>query len=203
MRMRTFFVGSILVGSATSAFANLVTNGGFEDPLITSAFVFHAAGSTGINGWTVTGNPGQGVDLVNGSNAGNLAYVHSGVQSVDMAGSPGPGSIVQTLATTANTMYDISFWVSSNGGFFANSLSVEFDGVTLATLNSQPLGTWTQHSFSAMATGASTDIKFNGLFGGNAGALLDDVMVTESVPEPVTLAMALPAALLLRRRRAR
>lgn len=201
--MRTLLVGSILFGSATTAFANLVTNGGFEDPLISSPFVFHVAGSTGINGWTVTGNPGQGVDVVNGQNAGNLAYVHSGLQSVDMAGSPGPGSIVQTLATTANTMYDISFWVSSNGGFFANSLSVEFDGVTLATLNSQPLGTWTQHSFTAMATGASTDIKFHGLFGGNAGGLLDDVMVTESVPEPMTLALIAPAALLLRRRRSR
>ncbi len=149
---------ALLTGLTSLSFGNLVANGGFEAPVITVPYAFYASGSTALTGWTVGGAAGQGVDQVNATNAGNAAWAHSGVQSVDMTGSPGPGSIRQDLTTTANELYDISFWLTSNGGPFNNSLEVYFDGGLLGTVSSPSFGTWTQHSFSnVVATGALTD----------------------------------------------
>lgn len=194
-----FLIPLCVLGGVSISSANIVTNGGFEQPQIATSFIFLTNGSTAMNGWTVQANSGQGVDHINATNLGNANWAHSGTQAVDMAGSPGPGSIYQDLTTVNGQSYNVSFWLSSNGGPFTNSLSVEWGGANVGTFSSPGFGSWTQFTIGGLvATSSTTRLQFNGLFQGNQGALLDDVSV---VPEPMTLLALAPLAALARRRR--
>jgi len=45
------------------------------------------------------------VDVVQGP-----TWAEDGIQGIDMAGTPGPGSLTQILTTAAGTDYVLSFW---------------------------------------------------------------------------------------------
>lgn len=166
--------------------ANLVSNGGFESSNIGNAFYVHVpSGANLIDDWQVVGNPGQGVDIVS-NRVGHNGYVFSGEQAIDMAGTPGPGSIFQDLATTPNTTYDLSFYASSNGGAKANGLSVFWDGILIDIISTPSLGNWELFTYNVAANSNLTRLEFTGNFGGVAGSLIDEVKVeSESVPEPL------------------
>src|SRR5689334_16949958 len=98
--------GALAVIPATSLSAQIVTNGGFENPTISDPCC-NTAPPAVIPGWTPTPN----VNVVNGtfssSPAGtNLAY--EGTQYLDLVGQGGTGSISQLL-TLDPGVYTLSF----------------------------------------------------------------------------------------------
>jgi len=203
--MRSSLLAAMLaVSVAPSAFANLVANGDFEVPVITAPYRIVPAGDPFITNWTVEApNANQGVDLVNAPAQGDADYAHTGNQSIDMAGTPGRGSIYQDIATpNLNTYYEISFWVSCNGGGNVDGLSVYFDNQIVSIVDAPSFGTWTQYTFQTKTTSVVTRLKFVGNVDGNAGGTLLDTVSVEEVPAPGALALAgLAGALGFRRRR--
>jgi MYXO-CTERM domain-containing protein len=172
----------VLFGAGGAQANNLVVNGSFELPALTTQnFVHIPAGSSFLTGWTVTSSTtGAGVDLVNARTFG-ANYAFHGFQGLDMAGTPGPGTISQVVSVVPGFPYTLSFAVSSNGGPFTNALTVFFDGQDLGTFNTPAFGTWQVITLSVTPTNAQAQLQFRGNRGGNTGALLDDVRL---VPGP-------------------
>jgi hypothetical protein len=174
-------LGALLFCGLTASASSLLVNGSFESPVITTGFYQTVVGpdSTTIPGWTVGLTS---VDLVQGA-----IWAHAGIQGVDMAGTPGPGSLTQTVATIPGQLYQLSFWVSSNGGPFADSLTVKWDGGTLATLSTPAQTHWNGYEFNVTGTGSDT-VSFATPITTDFGPLLDDVSLV-SIPEPATLTL--------------
>ena len=166
---------------------NLVQNGSFEmltNTSVSGGYAVINAGSTNITGWTVGGNS---VDVING------AFGAISGNSIDMLGSPGPGSLSQTVNTVIGQTYDISFALSYN--------SVPQNGTVLFSLNNDPASSFSAASntapfttiaFQYMATQALTTLTFASTGGaGGSGVVLDNVAMVSAVPEPETYAMML------------
>jgi hypothetical protein len=177
MKFQSIALVSILGGLVASASANLVTNGSFEThPAFagTSYYVVNA-GSTDLTGWTVGG---KSIDIT------GIGYpVHSGAYAVDLAGTPGPGSVSQSLATSG-TQYTVSFWAT--GGSYPNDVVNVSFGSTSASF--VVTGGWAQYSFTTLGNVGSTNLTLatrpeNGTTG---NIFIDDVSV-EAVPEPMTM----------------
>jgi hypothetical protein len=173
----------ILMCGTAIAGPNLVTNGGFED---------------GDAGWVITMGIGQyGSGLVHSGQFG-AGTGCVGDRCVSTAGSG--AYFGQTLATTAGSQYEMSFWIAETGG--PNSqVSVFWNGEMVASaLNpnnySYQNGTGpVQFTVSGLlATSDSTWFEVHGRQD-PAGIFFDDVSVTEvdttNVPEPGTLAVLL------------
>jgi hypothetical protein len=199
--MSVFAGVAVLAGSAS---ASIVVNGSFENPLITSPLGFEAyyQGSTGIAGWTVTAPSAiQGVDIVSAAIYANSGWAFDGVQSVELAGTPGRGGIEQALLTTPGQGYILSFALSSQSlGGIADGVSVFWNGVLFDTLSSPGFGTWQTFSYNVTGGAGSTSLlSFVGNVDGNIGTLLDNVVVV--VPSPGAFALLGMGGLLAARRR--
>jgi choice-of-anchor C domain-containing protein len=172
-------------GVAANASSNLVINGSFEaftDGNPVNGYKVVSASSTALTGWTVGGTS---VDVING----NFGAITG--NSIDMLGSPGPGSLSQSLTTSANTHYVLSFDLRANtAGLDDGTLNVDFgSGVHKTFLGTT--GTPVHYSFDVLATSESTLLTFaSGNTPKNGGSVLDNVSVT-AVPEPETYAMLL------------
>lgn len=179
-----------LATATASAFAqsNLITNGTFDGNATAVCDVsFHCYttytfGQDGITGWTVGGTS---VDLIQGG------YGAITGTSVDMLGTPGPGSLSQSFATTAGQAYQLSFDLSLNGsGSNASGLlAVSLDNGSATNF----FGTTnhTSHTLNFTGTGSLLALTFSSAQTGDySGAVLDNVSVT-AVPEPESYAMML------------
>ncbi len=188
---------------APTALGSIVTNGDFEEPVITAPFRVVPAGDDFITGWTVTAPAaGQGVDVVNGPAQGTNQWVNTGNQSIDMAGTPGRGTIHQDLVTVPGNVYRLSFWVSSNGGGNGAGLTIEWDGTPVQTIGAPSLGSWSEHIYEVEASGAVTRLAFVGNVDGNSGGTLLDTVTVDEIPAPGALALAgLGGVVVARRRR--
>lgn len=203
--------GALAIAPVTAVSAQMVTNGGFESPVISSPCC-NTVPPDSLPGWTVgSGN----VNVVNGtfsSTNGNLAY--EGSQYLDLVGQGGTGSIYQDLTTAIGQTYTLTFAYSHN--LFAPneatsaSASVAvgslFDIVTHSTGDTSNLD-WQIYTGSFTATDTTTRLTFTNLTGGpNEGILLDAVSVA-ALPEPATWAMMIlgfgAIGLAMRRRRRR
>jgi len=173
--------------------AESIINGGFEMPVVNSTCC-NTVPPDSLLGWTATPN----VNVVVGTYAstnGNLAA--EGNQYLDLVGQGGTGSISQTFATLAGTVYNLSF-VYSHNLFNPNvtSASAAFSVDGLSGGISHSTGTnadldWQSYFGSFTATGPTATLNFTNLTGGvNEGILLDAVSV-QPVPEPATWAMML------------
>ena len=168
---------------AASAHANLVVNGGFEDPgVATNNWAFFP--SSGVPGWD-----GDNIEIWD-SFGGVVAP--EGTQHAELNAHPGDGtpfSIYQSFATVLGQTYDVSYFyrarVDANEAF---QFSV---GPLSATLTDHTTGSWSQYASSFVASGILTTITFTSDNAGTLGNFLDDVVVTRraSVPEPGTLAL--------------
>jgi len=146
-----------------------------------------AADSTTITGWTVGS---KSVDVI------NTGYGAISGNSIDMLGTPGPGSLSQSLTTVAGGSYVLSFDLSSNPVLKSGdpapvyALNVSLGGLSGSTAYT---GTSTfQHiEQSFVAASNVTLLTFtSGTYGGYSGAVLDNVSVT-AVSEPESFAMLL------------
>ncbi len=149
------------------------------------------AGSPVLTSWTIGGST---IDIVR---QGTDYLAFSGAQYVDLAGSPGPGSVSQVFSVPAAGTYLLSFAIANNPGIGTSTVNVSVSDTsgslfantynhTGSTANA--LGwTFTTVPFIATAPGNIT-INFADPTGGNAGTFLDDVTVVAAVPEPTTVA---------------
>ena len=164
-------VACLLIASVSPSLANFVTDPGFES----------CPTSPPPPGWSGTG----GCDT----------FAHTGSWS---AGFEGTNTLSQSIPTTAGTMYDFSFWVSSINLITPNQFTATFGADQVLDLVNTIPTTYTFEHFTVTATAASTTITFVGTEPPLGGAwLLDDVSVTAvaAVPEPPTLGLFAVAAL--------
>ena len=175
-RMGNKLLAAALAATASFAFtgsavaANLVSNSSFE---------------TGdFTGWTQTGNttfngvqcPGTGPTV----GAGNCSAFFGPVGS--------PGGISQTLATTAGSAYNISFWFAPDGGT-PSSFDVLFDGNSILSLTNPGAAPGAFFNLSGVASGASSVLSFS--FRDDPGFMFLDAVSVSEAPEPATWAMML------------
>lgn len=171
MKMKTIgvlstFVAALSFAANKSNAIELVVNGGFETGSLT--------------GWTLTPNTipfgaSPGVQM--------SGISHSGDWAVALANYPTVGFLTQTLTTTPNATYDISFWLllRNQSGLTGdlNNFSLSFGSTTLPggfTNNQSPFG-YTKFTLTGItATSASTALQFS--FSEKLGYMaLDDVSV--------------------------
>jgi hypothetical protein len=199
------------IGIAGPASANLISDGSFETPVVSSGgFTSVGVGSsfgTG-NPWTVVGvgfvSPISGLY----TNGAFSFPAEDAAQWLDMTGfvsNTGTG-IEQTVSgLTAGTLYDLSFWVGNQnaptaGWGSTSSVEVFVNGVSQGTFtNSGSSGLtqfWEQFTTSFTASGTSATIDFYNRDPSNDNTNgLDNIVLDAagtpppSVPEPATLAL--------------
>ena len=151
-------MSAILLSS--DARAALVTNGGFE---------------TGdFTGWTQGGNTGfTGVGLGIG---------HSGSYGAFFGPAGSNGTISQSIITTPGQTYEVSFFLLPDGS--QNFFSASFAGFTGVSLTNPAAAPYTQFTFLAQASSATSSLIFT--FRDEVGFLhLDDIAVDQAaVPVP-------------------
>ena len=149
------------------SFAGQVANGGYT--------VVNAGDALGA--WTVGATS---VDLIR-NNYGSINNV-----SVDMSGTPGPGSLSQNFSAQQGATYQLSWDYFKNGS--GTDLTVSFGGQSYVYA---PAAAATSASllWTALSTGTQT-VTFAG-GNGFSGPTLDNVTLTAAVPEPQTYALLL------------
>lgn len=202
-------VGALALTPITALSAQVVQNGGFENPAV-SPPCCNTAPPAVIPNWTVgTGNTNVVIGTY-GSTNGNLAA--EGNQYLDLVGQGGTGSIYQDLSTMIGQTYLLTFDYSHNlftpSSATSASASVDvgdlFDIIMHSTGDTSNLD-WQLYSNVFTATDTTTRLTFTNLTGGtNEGVFLDAVSAV-AVPEPGTWAMMLLGfggiGLAMRRRR--
>ncbi len=173
------FATLAVFGSANAA-TNLISNGGFETftGLFTGNYAKVTPSSGTLESWIVGGTSIDVIKNQYGAINGN---------SIDMLGSPGPGSLSQSFSTTAGSHYLLSFDLARNEPD-SSLLTVnvagkvyEFTGTTTAKNYMQ--------SFTAL-TNNTTLLFSSANVVAYGGAVLDNVSVS-AVPEPSTYALML------------
>ena len=185
-RSRFVFAPALLCLCAP-VWANLVTNGGFEEVGGTPT------GSPGpLTGWTAGDT---GVFMIASS-----AFPHSGSWAAALGSTDvSLGTLSQTLTTVAGQEYRLEYWLY-NIGLTPNYFNASWDGsiVTGSELTddmSQTVGTYKMFVFTDLvASGASTNLTFTAT--NDFGYWhLDDVSVTAPVPEADTRTLYLFAGI--------
>jgi len=185
-----------LAGLSMSASAvNIVQNGGFElnDWDYSSSYKLYNAGSAGVSNWTIGA---RSIDLVT-----NPYPVLNGRTALDLAGTPGPGSISQALASSAGTQYTVTFWALTRESTDPRNQYL-FSVFGDQALQFNLTNTYTQYSYTAIATGNNVLSFLTDTLNTTTGNILIDDVSVEAVPEPATMAvLGLGAAAMLRRRK--
>ena len=170
---------------ATSAQAqNLLVNGSFEQPVISTPFQRFAAPSTAIPGWTVSaGN----LDL-----CARVWQQTDGSNSLDLDGDRA-GAIEQTFTTQPGRCYTVLFQFSGNPSNLPRIKTMRIDAANESTTIQfdtagrafQNMG-WELREWQFTATAAQTTLEFTSLTDSSGwGPALDNVRV---VAGPVILA---------------
>jgi hypothetical protein len=163
------FTAVLLLALVGSAYADLVTNGGFE---------------TGdFTGWTTTPATSDSVFGINSSNP------HTGSYDAYFAASgPYADSISQNISTTPGQLYRISFWLANLSLDPSNSFQVQWGGTTINELIDQQGFRYTYYTFNENATASTESLAF--LAWNNTGIYyLDDVSVTSTSSVPIPAAV--------------
>ena len=165
-------------GAWTVVGGNLVKNGDFEDPPITQDFIPLNAGVAFLNYWEIESpDPNQGIDLTR-----MKGFSYENYQAIDMAGTPGPGTIYQELYLEAGKTYRLSFMVSSNGAAKAAGVSIYWGTDLVDTISTPEQGKWQSFSYDLYAPSDKVRLKFVGNLSGDQGSLLDNVRLFELHP---------------------
>jgi choice-of-anchor C domain-containing protein len=178
-------VGTLSMAGSALGFSG-ISNGGFESGDVSGApWATLGTGSTAQTGTT------------NESVSDDWIYTYwsasEGARSIDLSGD-GPGVLSQVLATTAGNTYTVTFDLSGNpacgpavktltvGASGAQSTAFSFDFVAAgATLGDMK---WAKQTYAFVATGSTATLTFTSTTGGICGPALDNVVATETVPEP-------------------
>jgi len=182
------------------AMANLITNGSFEDNIVgNGSWAWFSASD--VNGWG-----GSNIEIWH--NYSNFSAA-KGSQLAELNAHPSSGSafsIFQTFNTTANTLYDLSFFYSArsnNNEAFQLSLHASDNTEIFSQLiDDHEVRNWSYFSNSFSAISKTTTLRFTSVYpeSGTVGNFLDDIKVFASanniaqpvtdVPEPSALFLA-------------
>lgn len=187
---------------AAPAQANLLANGSFESPVLAPASYLNiTVGSEPAGfGWTVFDT---GVDVFSNGVLGSGIVASAGTQALDLVGFGSTGGLRQSFATTAGTVYRLSFDYANNAISIGNASASVIVNDGAATLLSTSVShntsntgnaNWTAFSANFTGTGHVVTLSFDTtLGGGNGGILLDQVSVAvaPAVPEPGSYALML------------
>jgi len=223
------FVVSLLMMAPPMIWANLLTNGGFEQPHVTGATSEQfAAGSTDIPGWLVipANSPGDVTIMRDDFTIGNLTFLpQSGTQSLNLTGafSGENTGVQQDVNLKIGDVYILTFSVGNEDNSAPNFM---LDATAGLTINGNVIGfytngnnshnavNWKQFQYTFTATQIANSIAFQnatvpnedyiGLDGVDLEDITDKNPGTET-PEPGTLglmALGLLAAVAWSRRTA-
>jgi hypothetical protein len=220
LAMPLIALGIAIAPSGAKA-ANLIQNGGFEDPTVASgSYQTIGVGSTALPGWTIVGNPGNNVDLVQTTysedppNGVNPFNAYEGLNALDLTGNGNVGMAVgiqQSVDTVVGQQYTLTFFVgratpntghtgpNAYAGLATIGLTID-DGARMNFMNSNSTPgqiNWQGFSYTFTAMETSTLITFYNstpMVPPANFAGLDDVRL-EAVPEPASVAMLASGAL--------
>ena len=194
-----------LLAVSGAAHANLLINGGFEEPAFAdNSYHYVKLNGTELTGWTssLTPGPNQGSVLFNAL----YDRVSEGNQAVQIEDPL--DWISQTFATVVNRSYLLTFDLTDYAGFGRqgkSSLGLEV-GQTSLTFTGYS-GSYVRYSVQFTANALSTTLKFENIGSVDACGCypeIDSVSVV-GVPEPTTYALMLAGlgalGLVARRRR--
>ena len=160
-----FGAAMLTVCAAAHAGPNLLVNGSFE---------------SGLASWTTSGFTLEGYDYgIDGdAQSGANAFYGGGIEQL--------GFLRQTISSVAGQLYDLDFWLKSDG-FLPNRFEVIANGQVLLNLEDVLLQPYGAKHVSFTGTGNSTVLEFG--FRDDAGALHFDNVTVSAVPEPLTSAL--------------
>ncbi|MBN8819236.1 MAG: PEPxxWA-CTERM sorting domain-containing protein [Sphingomonas sp.] len=210
---RALALGALMFASAQGQAANLLTNGGFEQPDI-GGYLFLNPGSTTITGWTVGAQAGSAagtqVQFTDNSAFASYGVVGSeGGQFLDLTGGVGRGGGVVSdgFATLAGVQYSVAFdlgafFVRNAGSYGDATVDLFIDGALVQSFTNvmslSGVGSdWERKVYSFTGTGAAMTI---GLYSSlstsssNLGVGLDNVVVEQLATPPVSSAVPEPAS---------
>ena len=173
--------------SASLSSNNLVVNGTFATPSVSSGITNFMAGSTAMYGWTVDAAPSDGVQL----GAEGTFGPDNGSQNLQLTGGGNGGGtysvgggISQTIATTPGATYTVIIDVASRQGN-AITGNFSFGGQNHAISVNSPV--FTTLTWKAIATGTNTLLNITGYTNSANGQLLiDNVSVTPFFDPDIT-----------------
>ncbi|MEW8324536.1 MAG: PEP-CTERM sorting domain-containing protein [Candidatus Thiodiazotropha taylori] len=168
------------------AHSNLIVNGGFESPGITSGWTYGADPSGGWQGDNIEvwASGFLGVDSYQGSQHGELnAHSYDGTA----------WSIYQSFDSVLSEVYDISFaYRARRNSSEAFRVTLQDDTGTILDqlVDDHVTGQWNYFADSFLGTGNEITLTFTSVTptAGTVGNFLDAIEVT-NVPEPSTLAL--------------
>ena len=156
-----------------------LVNGNFEQgPAIPQANPIYAVapGNTALTGWTVTGGT---ISIV----TDNYWVPLSGHRSLELSSS-GPGNIEQSFASSAGSVYRLTFWIT---GEPFSSPTIKHLRVTAGpTTQDYAYDTtpawhwdmsWTQHTLDFTASAAATTLRFSSMDASPWGPAIDSAKV--------------------------
>jgi len=191
--------------------ANLIINGSFEDPIVSTNANWDIFGPVDfISGWqadwrldvpTVWNDfqrPGAQIELQKGVN-GWLAQDGDQWTELDtdwdgpsgsLNGEPASIHLWQDITTVSGDQYEIKFWTSPRPGLNSvdNNTEAKFGSTVLDTITEDGTAdtntVWTEHIYTVAAAGAVTRLMFTDLGTSNSlGGFIDDVAVSRICEE--------------------
>jgi len=210
MTTRRVGVFSLLVAYITPSAAwgflggELLINGSFESPVLSTIDQEFTAPSTDIDGWVLSERT---VDITRTSSIFGTA--HSGDQMIDVNGSDN-GTLQQSFSSTIGNMYLLSLYYANNPNpslaspvynadvtlFGSGTLYSEF----LAHAGSTPTDMkWSFLSHTFVADSSTTILQLQSRMLGFNGVVFDSVSVIR-VPEPSAAVLAISSVVVLWRR---
>lgn len=198
-------VGIIIGAGQGSVSLNIVVNGGFEEPLVTTENYWDIFSSAEIPGWCVEWIPGpetygdhprpedalielqrngvpNGCTAAEGAQWAELDSDWDGPIDI-ISCEPSSIKIRQSLTTVPGEEYELKFFFSPRPNTDAsdNVLVVRWDGTDVDTI-SLAGGVegceWTEYTYNLIATGCLTELEFaDGGISNALGTFLDDVRV--------------------------
>ncbi|MEM7279481.1 MAG: PEP-CTERM sorting domain-containing protein [Pseudomonadota bacterium] len=174
---------------SVSANANLIQNGGFENPDVNNGnWAWYSASD--VDGWNGSNievwDSFGGVEAYEGDQFGEL-NAHAGRRNR-------PYSIFQYIDTVIGNSYNLSFAyrarANNNEAFRVRVAGRRAGSVFNQIMNDHVVGSWSVFSSSFVANSARTQVRFTTIRprSGTVGNFIDDVSVTD-VPEPTSLGL--------------
>jgi hypothetical protein len=173
---------------ASTANANLIVNGGFEEPDVKNgSWSFFT--SANVSGWS-----GSNIEIWENFNG---VVAEEGVQFAELNSHPGNGdafTIFQDFSTVQGVNYSVSFAYrarSKNNEAFKveiSDLGGQSGNIVSWLIEDHTTSGWNQFNASFVAASAQSQISFTTITPrtGTVGNFIDDVSV---VPEPTALAL--------------
>jgi hypothetical protein len=200
-RLLAVFLPAAALTTTATAQPNLLTNGGFEFPVIPTSDPDHLLTfltGENVGGWAVAAGDVEILDA-------DRIQPAEGFQSLDLnGGAIGPGTIYQDVATIVGGVYDLAFALSGNPfppnnktlnvlwGPSGSPSSVVGSFTFVHSPTQGPLNMeWEPRTRPGLiATHTTMRLTFQSTtpFQANAGPFLDDISLT-AVPEPSTVVL--------------